>query len=401
MMNAKMRNWWRRNVRKTTAVWVVVLACFTSLPPSAVAQEEITDAVMVAELQAPFVPFSSNRRWLNSQIQRLSDGRLMTLTDNGLVFSSDEMVTWSPKQQILDSALRAEHRGSVPDGGGVVFATSKGNWVVVWRDERKPAKLEDYWDQTKGEPVEGATADVWATVSHDQGLTWAKPSKVFVGPGGYPPKQIIETKNGVLVVPIQYHDRAPGRNVIAVARSTDQGESWTVDPSRIDLGGHGHHDGAFEPSLVELKDGRMWMLLRTNKGTLWQTYSRDDGATWSLPTATSIAASSSPPYIGRLSNGKLLLLWNRLDPTDGTAFARRGGDKYFSEEPASWYRQDLLLATSEDEGATWSEPRVVAKHPKKSGRVAYPYFFESTSGNVLVFANQGKVEASIPLKSLP
>ena len=31
---------------------------------------------------------------------------------------------------------------------------------------------------------------------------------------------------------------------------------------------------------VELKDGRLWTLIRTGSGVLWQSYSDDKGKTW-------------------------------------------------------------------------------------------------------------------------
>jgi len=34
----------------------------------------------------------------------------------------------------------------------------------------------------------------------------------------------------------------------------------------IDVGGHGDHDGALEPTLTELRDGRLWMLPASSAG---------------------------------------------------------------------------------------------------------------------------------------
>jgi sialidase-1 len=347
-----------------------------------------------------FTWFNSNRRWLTTPIHRLDDGRLVTLVDNGVVFSPDEMATWQDRLQILGDAARAAHPGSVPGGNGTLHVASTGEWHVAWRDPRRPSSLDDYWDKALDGPAEGATADVWVTTSTDEGHTWSTPQKVFSGPGGYPPKRILETRSGALIMPVQYHTSAPGRNVISGVRSTDRGKTWTKFGNEIDVDGRGHHDGGLEPALVELADGRVWMVFRTGKGHLWQSFSEDDGATWSTPESTGISASSSPPYLDRLSDGRLMLLWNRGAPTDGGTYRRRGGDGYFSEAIVSWNRKELSLATSRDDGKTWGREVIVATHPR-NGRVSYPYFFEDGSGQVKIFASQGKLEVSIPVASLP
>jgi sialidase-1 len=387
-----------RNAILRMVVWILFVC-----GPLVAEQEEATESEAVEageiSLSPGFRPVNTNRRWLSSTIQRLEDGRLMIAADrNGVQFSSDGMATWSDPLPILTPQMREKHPGSLPTGGAALIATQSGNWVIAWRDPRKPDSLADYWDSRRIEPVRGASADVWVSVSRDQGQTWAQPQRILELPGGYPPKEIVETRNGTLLMPIQYHDRRPGRNVIVVARSTNQGASWDISPSKIDIGGAGAHDGALEPSLVELKDGRVWILFRTSKGRLWQSFSSDDGVTWAKPSATNIPASSSPLYIDRLSDGRLVLLWNTEKPSDGGNYRTRGSDPLYSRERASWYRAELSLALSADDGATWSRPMIVARHASRSGRVSYPYFFETDDGQLLVFANQGKLEASIRLR---
>lgn len=361
-------------------------------------EEELDEAELI--LQNGFESFNSNRRWLSTQICRLPDERLATLVDNGVIFSGDGMASWSERIPIMDPMTKSNHPGSIPDGDGSFLVSSTGEWHVAWRDPRRPSELEEYWDKDLDGPVDDAVAAVWVTTSTDQGLTWSQPQKVFDAPGGYPPKEMLETKSGTLVMPIQYHQRSPGRNIISGVRSTDRGKTWMKFSNEIDIGGRGHHDGALEPTVVELNDGRVWMIFRTTKGHLWQSFSSDDGKTWSTPESTSISSSSSPPYAGRLNDGRLLLLWNRETPADGDNYRKRGGDGYFSEVVTSWNRKELSLATSHDDGATWSKEIIVARHPK-NGRISYPYFFEDDSGNIFIFANQGKLETTIPSAKLP
>jgi hypothetical protein len=180
-------------------------------------------------------------------------------------------------------------------------------------------------------------------------------------------------------VPVQRLVRDPSRHAICAYVSADGGGTWR--PSNIiDLGGHGHHDGALEPTLAELGDGRLWMLIRTNLGRFWESFSEDGGRSWRVLRPTAIDASSAPGFLLRLASGRLALAWNRLRPVDGSAYPTRGGDGQFSEERASWHREELSLALSEDDGQSWQEPAVVLR--VRGGGPSYPYLFEPEPGRL-------------------
>lgn len=57
----------------------------------------------------------------------------------------------------------------------------------------------------------------------------------------------------------------PSIRAVCSLISDNDGRSW-LRSNLIDLGGHGHHDGATEPTVVELSDGRLMRLIRTNLG---------------------------------------------------------------------------------------------------------------------------------------
>ena len=52
----------------------------------------------------------------------------------------------------------------------------------------------------------------------------------------------------------------------------------------------------------------------------------------------------------------------------------------FSEFPASWHREELSAALSEDDGAHWSRPVVIAR--LKGGHLSYPQMFERRPGEI-------------------
>eukprot|EP01051_Picozoa_sp_SAG22_P007330 SAG22_NODE_512_length_9579_cov_27.293143_6_plen_1042_part_00 len=74
-------------------------------------------------------------------------------------------------------------------------------------------------------------------------------------------------------------------------------------------------DGAIEPTIAQLPNGTLWMLIRAQTGSLWQSYSAvragfQPGDRWSAPEPTNFISSDSPPCLTQLPGGQLLLLWN-------------------------------------------------------------------------------------------
>jgi hypothetical protein len=137
-----------------------------------------------------------------------------------------------------------------------------------------------------------------------------------------------------------------------------------------------------EPTLVELSDGRLWMLLRTNWDRFWDAFSEDQGRAWRVIRPSRIDASSAPGYVLRLASGRLALAWNRLYPEGKTEVVRRGGDGQLCDVPASWHRDELSLAFSGDDGKTWTDPVVIAR--RRGGGLSYAYLFEPKPGELWV-----------------
>jgi len=243
--------------------------------------------------------------------------------------------------------------------------------------------LEDFhwsWNEARREAASNVNLDVWAILSDDEGATWHGRQRVFEGYCGAL-INMIETTSGELVVPIQRLVRDPCRHAICVYVSSDGGQTWDAS-NIIDLGGHGHHDGAMEPTIVQLEDGRLRMLVRTNFDQFWNAFSEDAGRSWRVLHPSGIDASSAPGAVIRLASERLVLVWNRLCAVGQEAPPRRGGDGQLCLPMPSWHREELSIAFSEDDGTTWSEPEVILR--LKDGGPSYPYIFEPEPGRLWV-----------------
>lgn len=145
--------------------------------------------------------------------------------------------------------------------------------------------------------------------------------------------------------------------------SRDQGATWER------RGGVAYPEPEFdEAQLIERRDGTLWMTTRTHQG-LWESFSRDSGATWSSPTRAAIANANSRHVLRRLRSGRLLLVKH------GTRFDECPGVAY---KPGA--RSQLTAFLSEDDGATWKGSLVLDER----ATVTYPDCTQAPDGGLFV-----------------
>jgi len=125
--------------------------------------------------------------------------------------------------------------------------------------------------------------------------------------------------------------------------SDDAGYSWRPSDNEVNM----LPVEAQEPHVVELKDGRLLMLMRTYSGYVVRSFSADQGKTWSAGEAVpelKLPPNSSAINVKRIpSTGDLLLLRASAGP---------------AEPPRR--RTPFVSTVSKDDGATWSPDRVIA-----------------------------------------
>ena len=160
----------------------------------------------------------------------------------------------------------------------------------------------------------------------------------------------------------------------AVAISDDDGRTWkwvqvqpVKDVARMHPGDkrpHWYNDGC-EPTVVELKDGTIWMCVRTSGEHHAFYTSKDGGETWSDGKPhPAFWAANTMPYLFRLSDGRLLFFWNNnamLPTRDLSEYPEL--DKVTSEgvwETVFTNRDALHAAISDDDGKTWKGFREIA-----------------------------------------
>lgn len=208
----------------------------------------------------------------------------------------------------------------------------------------------------------GLDIDIWHAKSSDGRTKWPPPRRIWEGYTGSL-NSVLQMKSGRIVLPFSYMtkrtwgNRGTGFDAFTymgtfdctVIYSDDHGATWqeSKTPLKVtapDLGTY----GAIEPVIVELKDGRVWMLLRTQHGRFYESFSRD-GANWSKPQPTRILSSDSPAGLARLDDGRIVLFWNNC-----LRFPYAYGGRHV-----------LHGAISADDGKSWRGFREIARNPKR------------------------------------
>lgn len=184
-----------------------------------------------------------------------------------------------------------------------------------------------------------ASNDLWAARSGDGGRTWEEPRRLFAGYVGML-QGAMRARAGHLIVPLCAYEG--GRRFVSFCLvSTDEGATWKAT-ANIDLGfpitslplSPNLNGGALEPSVAEMSDGRLLMLIRTVLGHFFQSVSGDGGLTWA-PVSPSTLDSGGPCNLIELPGGTLAIAYNPAN------YESPGAKRWGS--PIGYDRQSLAL----------------------------------------------------------
>lgn len=128
-----------------------------------------------------------------------------------------------------------------------------------------------------------------------------------------------------------------------------------------------------EAMAYEMNDGAIRMFARTRCGYLAESYSYDNGITWTQAKESGIASPNTRFYISRTPNGNILMINNDASDT----------------------RKNMTVYLSEDDGKTWKYKRCIDKRDDISypdvdfygGRIYLTYDRERTGAKEILFTS--------------
>jgi Neuraminidase (sialidase) len=197
--------------------------------------------------------------------------------------------------------------------------------------------------------------------SRDEAKTWSDPAVCVPAEGYYVLNndRAVQLRSGRIVLPVAYHHppaagQFGSRGVAMAFLSDDGGTTWRSSRTRLHSASP-DRAGFQEPGVIELKDGRVMMFIRTQLGSQYLSFSDDGGDTWTEARASDILSPLSPASIERIpSTGDLLMVWNDHSGVEESfrSNATRGGK-----------RTPLTVAISRDDGRSWIRKRNLLDDP--------------------------------------
>ncbi len=233
---------------------------------------------------------------------------------------------------------------------------------------------------------------------------WGEPQMIYEGYIGAL-RSFQQLPSGRLLLPVHvftHYDPRPaellatgvnyGQGDCIVLYSDNYGQTWERSQSRLSIPQDARRAmngyGACEPIVTRLQDGRLWMLMRNKNGHLWESFSADEGVTWSEALPTAFIASDSPAATVRLRDGRLAIFLNSCQRWDNLRAYAAGG------------REVLHAAISSDDGKTWRGFREVLRQPTRGQNAgdrgtAYPSAIATHDGRILLVTGQGFAKSII------
>jgi BNR repeat protein len=271
--------------------------------------------------------------------------------DTGIVRSNDGGKTWIDPQKFVLGKFVPVGAGYAPN----LFVHKDGH-LTCFYDQRPslPKGLSGF----DSEATNVAPKTIGCSQSYDGGHTWSETKELMVSgtplsktvPKGvyYIYSPLERLRDGTVLMPCYYwpgdwygNPKDPIDHAASVVfRSKDDGETWKgpyfIDTKQRDTN---------EVSVAELADGRLLAWMRSNHAAnMWESYSSDQGETWSPLKQTSIVACACPTFLN-LRSGAI-------------AFACRGSG--------------TMMKVSPDGGKTWGPIISITRACGMTGMIELP-----------------------------
>ena len=191
--------------------------------------------------------------------------------------------------------------------------------------------------------------------SSDEGKTWSEPIHCLGAPLGYyvvNNDRLVQLSCGRLIIPAARHalkgKEWSGHGTVMCFYSDDEAKTWHCSETQL-REPEGTKFVLQEPGVVELKDGSLFMFIRSSAGYQYGSWSKDGGKTWTEVAPTNLVSPVSPATIERIpGTDRLICVWN---------------DHSQATENIKGKRTPLTMAASDDEGKSWTVLETLEDNP--------------------------------------
>lgn len=245
---------------------------------------------------------------------------------------------WQPPVKLADGVINDTLR--YPCWNPVLFRTRAGLLCLFYKVGPSP---REWWGM--------------ARYSSDDGITWSSPEKLPDGMLGPVRNKCIQLADGRLLHPSSTESVKGNVWVSHMEISDSTGHQWQQVALNCDT------FGVIQPTILTHPDGRLQILMRSRQQVIAESWSSDNGASWTPVGPMSLPNPNSGIDAVNLPKGGMALVYN---PT-----TNRG----------SWSdgRNELRVAVSKD-GIHWEDVYELEK--RKGGEYSYPAIIATADGLV-------------------
>ena len=176
----------------------------------------------------------------------------------------------------------------------------------------------------------------WMKTSNDNGVTWSSAKALpegFIGPVKNKPVLVGKQK---LIAPSSTEGNGWK---IHFEITEDWGKTWR----KIGPVNDGKTLNAIQPSILIHKDGKLQLLARSRDRSVLESWSSDNGETWSPLAKSSLPNNNSGTDAVTLKDGRHLLVYNHiLDPAGQPKGPRTPLNLSYSNDGKNWYAALVL-----------------------------------------------------------
>ena len=253
-----------------------------------------------------------------------------------------------------------------PDVGIWVSRRDQNGWskvVEVANGVQQGGQRYPCWNPVLFQPVSGplllfykvgpSPSEWWGmlTTSTDGGVNWSKPQRLPDGILGPIKNKPVQLQDGSLLCGSSTED-AGWR--VHMEYTSDLGGTWRKSEPLNDRS----QFGAIQPTILAYLSGEIQILCRSRQGKITESWSSDNGNTWSAMKPTVLPNPSAGIDAVMLKDGRALLVYNHTEKS----------------------RSPLNVAVSSD-GKTWKAALILEDQP---GEYSYPAVIQTADGLVHV-----------------
>jgi len=282
-----------------------------------------------------------------STLVDLGKGKIMAAWFGGKHEGSKDVVIWSSIKTGKQWNLPIEiANGRINDSSRfacwnpVLFKTKNGTLFLHYKVGPNP---RTWWAEYK--------------TSVNNGKTWSKAQKLpkdFLGPIKNKP---IQLSNGTILYPSSTESLDEKTWAIHIEKSDAEGKNWKKITINCDT------FGVIQPSILTYPNGRLQLLCRSRQNVIVESWSKNNGETWSKLKATQLPNPNSGSDAVTLNDGRQLLVYNPL--TAGKNW---------------WEGRSVLKLAISTNGENWQDIYTLESHAK--GEYSYPAIIQDKSGNI-------------------